>query len=144
MASNTSKCIPKHPPHPKTSFGSPHTLQEYLKKNSKIGFGLEIAFFKLEGSSGLKKRAFEQFFAFKIFLQTLFHDPPRQKAKLYVFGCGGCLGMHLEPLEAIQSNFSKNKNFEFFRFFQAKSEGFPSLFECFLSMQMVKMTFFKK
>ena len=30
MASNASKCIPKHPPHPKTSFGSLHTLYGYF------------------------------------------------------------------------------------------------------------------
>ena len=62
-----------------------------------------------------------------------------------VWGSGGCLGTHLEPLEAIWKHFLKNENFEFFSiFFSTKNEGFSLLLVGFLSMEMQKMHFFKK
>ena len=58
-------------------------------------------------------------------------------------GSGSCLETHLEVLEAIWKYFTKNKNFEFFRFFQSKNEGFSYVLIIFLSMRMQKMTFLK-
>ena len=62
----------------------------------------------------------------------------------HVWGFGGCLRTHLEPLEAIWEHFLKNENFEFFRFFSTKNEGFSLLLVGILSMEMQKMLFFKK
>ena len=59
MASNASKCIPKHSPHPKTSFGSPHAPYGHTKKIfRKSILRLEISFFKLQGAQILKKTHF--------------------------------------------------------------------------------------
>ena len=62
--------------------------------------------------------------------------------------CFGVRGVLRDAFGIIRSHMEqfveKQKNLNFFRFFQAKSEGFPSLFEHFLSMKMIKMTFFKK
>ena len=75
MASNDSKWVPKHPPDPKTSFGSPHALYGLIKKVfTKSIFGLEIGFFMLQSPQSLKKHIFEQGSKDKTFFQTLFHD----------------------------------------------------------------------
>ena len=83
MASSDSKWVPKHPPGPKTSFGSPHAPYGHIKKIlTKSIFGLENGFFKLQGPRGLKKHIFEQISKDKIFLQTLFHDKPSEGAQV--------------------------------------------------------------
>jgi len=56
------------PRTPKHLLEAPIQPRDTSTNFTKSIFGLEIAFFKLEGPSSLKKRVFEQFFAFKIFL----------------------------------------------------------------------------
>ena len=75
MASSDSKWVPKHPPDPKTSFGSPHAPYGHMKKIfTKSIFGLENAFFKLDALQGLKKCIFSRGFADLILLTTSFRD----------------------------------------------------------------------
>ena len=78
IASNTSKWVPKHPPGPKASFGSPQASYGYTKKIfRKSILGLEISFFKLQGPQSLKKRIFEQNSKDKTFCQPSFYGQPR-------------------------------------------------------------------